>query len=363
MPVRRKNRKGKSEWYARIKFPGQKPIERRCDSKKQAEEVEVLARARSGIFATTGTISLAYLAERHLDHVKARLKWNSYIDKQAVFRALLQFIPPTTLVTEVSYARIEAFLNKVASDISGSRANKYRTHLLRAYNWGIRALDLPAPNPWMVEKYKEDKQPRYVPSEADFWKVFAEASEQDQRMLLTYLHTGARMREIFCLDWTDVDFEQRLIRLWTEKRKGGREFDWIVMTDDLTEALREQRLQTGLSRYVFINPKSGDRYYNRADLMKELCEKAGVRHFGFHAIRHLTASILDRAGLPLSAIQSVLRHKSSHTTARYLHSLGGTRVELNKAFGGAWQEDGVAQKKSGLGTKLGLRCGQKVSHG
>ena len=44
--------------------------------------------------------------------------------------------------------------------------------------------------------------------------------------------------------------------------------------------------------------------------------------FRFHAIRHLTASILYRLGQPVSVIQAILRHKSPNTTALYLKSLG-----------------------------------------
>ena len=56
--------------------------------------------------------------------------------------------------------------------------------------------------------------------------------------------------------------------------------------------------------------------------VKRLCEKAGVPRFGFHAIRHLTASILYWLGKPVGVIQAILRHKSASTTERYLRSLG-----------------------------------------
>ena len=57
-------------------------------------------------------------------------------------------------------------------------------------------------------------------------------------------------------------------------------------------------------------------------LMKRLCARARVKAFGFHAIRHLTASILYKMGQPVSVIQAILRHKSPNTTAIYLKSLG-----------------------------------------
>jgi integrase len=47
---------------------------------------------------------------------------------------------------------------------------------------------------------------------------------------------------------------------------------------------------------------------------------------GFHAIRHLSASILFKLGYELGVIQAILRHKSPGTTERYLRSIGLERV-------------------------------------
>ena len=60
--------------------------------------------------------------------------------------------------------------------------------------------------------------------------------------------------------------------------------------------------------------------------MKRLCELAKVKPFGFHAIRHLTASILHRKGYELGAIQAILRHHSPSTTERYLRRISPERV-------------------------------------
>jgi integrase len=60
--------------------------------------------------------------------------------------------------------------------------------------------------------------------------------------------------------------------------------------------------------------------------MERLCGAAKVKAFGFHAIRHLTASILFRHGYELGAIQVILRHQSPSTTDRYLKRIGLERV-------------------------------------
>ena len=47
-----------------------------------------------------------------------------------------------------------------------------------------------------------------------------------------------------------------------------------------------------------------------------------MKPFGFHSIRHLTASTLYKMGVTIADIQSVLRHQSATTTAKYIKSLG-----------------------------------------
>ena len=64
----------------------------------------------------------------------------------------------------------------------------------------------------------------------------------------------------------------------------------------------------------------------RQHFMGRLCDKTGVKRFGFHAIRHLSASILFKLGYELGVIQAILRHKSPGTTERYLRSIGLERV-------------------------------------
>jgi len=81
----------------------------------------------------------------------------------------------------------------------------------------------------------------------------------------------------------------------------------------------------------------------KARLLKSLCEKAGVIPFGFHAIRHLSASVLDQANVSIKTIQLILRHKNISTTSNYLHSLRGVKEDLNKALK-VYQINGVVSK-------------------
>jgi integrase len=104
------------------------------------------------------------------------------------------------------------------------------------------------------------------------------------------------------------------------------------MTSELKRALLQwwEKRPLKHSAYVFTCldniPCLGERYGKpfvcRSKFMRRICKKAGVKPFGFHSIRHLTASILYHKGCDTSLIQAVLRHKNPTTTNRYLQKMG-----------------------------------------
>ena len=89
-----------------------------------------------------------------------------------------------------------------------------------------------------------------------------------------------------------------------------------AVLDETLQQLWEKRTQ---NEWVFLNPKTGTRYMKRPKLMRTICNQAGVRHFGFHAIRHYVASYLaDRQKFSVTQVSRLLRHQSKATTERYL---------------------------------------------
>ena len=171
------------------------------------------------------------------------------------------------------------------------------------------------------------------PPEEDFWKVYEIADSVDKAFLLFLLHTAARRAEAFRLTWEDVDFSGRKIRLGTRKTGGrGREYAWIPMTTALRDALGEMKIRNRGNPLVFSNRHNGAQYTARQHMMPELCKAAGVKPFGFHAIRHLSATILAYEGMDIPSVQAVLRHKNPNTTARYIKSLGVQPDKIEAAF-------------------------------
>jgi len=195
-------------------------------------------------------------------------------------------------------------------------------------------FNLPQPNPFQVPRFPQDAKRRYVPPPADFDAVAARSAGQIRAILLMALHTAARRGELFRLTWEDVDLAKETVRLGTRKRTGGgMEYDWLPLTKTLVAELAKLP-RTG--EFVFHKP-SGRPYKGAPAFLRALCAEAGVLPFGFHGIRHLSASRMAEKGMPITGIQRILRHKSPQTTARYLHHLGVLQEELNRVF-----EDGRA---------------------
>ena len=280
------------------------------------------------------TLTAYCLANEYLTYVQTRHALKTYQEKKIAVRNLFRFVDPSTLATEIPKKQIMAALMHRAR-ASGNAANKDRKNLAAMWQWASRVHDEieARSNPFTdVPRFAFDGRERYVPPEADFWAAWEAAGPEDQTFLLTMLHTAARRDELFRLLWSDVDFNAGTIRLGTRKTAtGSMEHAHIPMTTDLRQALTAHRKQGVRSLHVFSAP-DGQPYKWRQHYMHRLCTRAGVKPFGFHAVRHLSASILARAGVPLPTIQTILRHKNATTTSRYLHSLGIVENVLDAVF-------------------------------
>lgn len=328
------------KWIAQVRKNG-KRLNRVFSVKKEAIAWETKMRRKPAEDwnGKTATTSLGDWAQKYLDYAQSRFSTKSYMEKRLAFRLFFKEIDPAMPVEKLKLADVMKYVVKQKEERSGYAANKDRKNLVAGWNWGMKYLSpcLPGPNPCLVEKMPEVRTPRYVPPEEDFWKIYGAAQGQDKVMLLAFLYLAARRGEIFRMTWEDVDFGNSLIRLWTRKRQGGTyEYDWLPMTKELRKALRwwwenrpvkdSKHVFVCLEETAFTKGYYGKPFQNRQHLMRRLCEKVGVKPFGFHAIRHLTASILYRLGYEVAAIQQILRHKSPGTTERYLRSIGMERV-------------------------------------
>jgi len=285
------------------------------------------------------TICLIEWATEYLRFAEQNFTEKTFDEKKRAFRLFFACpeINPQDSVNLLTAYQVQQALQAQSANRSGNAANKDRKNLSASWAWGVKFLLLPEVNPFTkVEKFASDRLERYVPTLDDFWKVFHSLeNDQDKLMLYCYLQTGARRDELFRLVWADVDFFRKRIRLsWRKNKVGEWRSQWVSIKDDLVEWLiRHKKKNCDLKEPVFLSNQSLA-YQYRQHWLKRICDKAGVKPFGFHGIRHLFASILAAQNVPLVEIQYMLRHTSLATTQRYIHRLKKENREVLAALPG-----------------------------
>ena len=226
--------------------------------------------------------------------------------------------------------------------ISAYTANKDLRYLRASFNYGTHKK-LISNNPTEgLDFFPVEKKVKYVPGNEDIDKVIAVADPDTQEYLWTIRETMARVSEINRLCWEDVNLDARFVILYTRKKRGGHLTPRkIPMTQKLYKVLKQRHEKRDPNkpwvfwhRYwsrkkaCFIEGPFGD----RKKVMKRLCEKADVRYFRFHPLRHSGASIMDGNNVPIGAIQRILGHENRKTTEIYLHSIGDLERNAMDSF-------------------------------
>ena len=188
------------KWIAQVRKEG-KRLEKVFPTRRQASEWEnkMLRKTVSEWNVRTATVCLADWVQAYLDVAKARVVPASYKEKCSMFKRFFAEISPTLPVVNLKPGDVLTYIVKQKEVRSGYAANKDRKNLVVAWSWGMKYMKplLPGPNPCLVERMPEVRQPRHVPSEEDFWKVVDVANGQGKVMLHAFLYLAGRRKEKF----------------------------------------------------------------------------------------------------------------------------------------------------------------------
>jgi integrase len=153
-----------------------------------------------------------------------------------------------------------------------------------------------------------------------------EVSREEERIILKYysdyglkemkdliiclVDTGARLSELLMLEYQDVDFDLKLIRIWKNKADIPRS---VPMTNRVYVILKQrQKFHKPFS--LSIDQVEG--YWAKVRRHMHLEKDPD---FVPHILRHTCACRLVRAGVDLYTVKNWLGHSSIKTTERYAH--------------------------------------------
>ncbi|MCA0012908.1 site-specific integrase [Mesorhizobium sp. B292B1B] len=126
--------------------------------------------------------------------------------------------------------------------------------------------------------------------------------------------TGCRSSEITNLEWTEVDLEQKCLRL--EDTKSGRSLRAIG--NNAVELLIAHSRIEGRS-FVFPGAKGEIHYQGLNKEAPRVFRSAGLLDVTCHVLRHTFASVASELGYSDGTIAGLLGHKGRGVTSRYIH--------------------------------------------
>lgn len=252
---------------------------------------------------------------RHIEKYKAYRKTVPFPKGLAIFE-----LPDTELKEILGRARDNG--GEVAKD---NTVNFELATLRSVFNLAIRWKYL-SQNPVKGVRFRtvtDAKKPRFLTQE-EVAQLLEHSFGEINLVFRTLVMTGMRSGELINLEWGDVDFKRRIIRIrikenWQPKRRHERD---IPIHEELLPLLKGHKRRKGRrGECVFCN---GDgRQYSENKLRRELAKaarRAGLRDLTkVHSLRHTFGSQLVLSGVDLPTVRDLMGHKDIETTMIYIH--------------------------------------------
>ncbi len=265
--------------------------------------------------------SLALFTSAYSEYANGRYA-RSYCKNIAVSLNSLKEVVGDVSLTYIGVREVEKFLARIGPGKSDRTVRAYFVTVASAFETAIR-WGLLESNPF--RKVKRPRLRELIPAHltpVEFAAVLKVEPDRDLRDLYTCaVSTGMRLGELAALDWHDVDFDQRVIRVrntatFTTKNRRNRT---IPMTCQLCALLAERQKVTTTSHVFSFEGRRITKDIASRNF-KQCVVKAGLNPaIHFHSMRHSFATWLVQSEVSLYTVQRLLGHSSIAMTQVYSH--------------------------------------------
>ncbi|HUO50265.1 MAG TPA: tyrosine-type recombinase/integrase [Candidatus Paceibacterota bacterium] len=301
------------------------------------------------------------------EYVVSNNKFSEQKTKQTILRSSLVPFFGKMSVEGITAHHIEQYkAHELKRGVSRKTVNNHLTVLRKCITTAYEWLELPGAPPkiaWL--KCPPPKTDHLSSDECGL--LLSHADGVVREMILVALRTGMRLGELKGLQWSSIDWHNRMLTVrhsqcdYTKELvtpKSNRERH-IPLDSDVYEALFKRKKDTG---YAFAGADGGPfNSFRLSCRLEHVRNKAGLRKIGWHTLRHTFASQLVMRGVPLTAVQALMGHSTITTTMRYAHLAPSTlraaidmlnpKTALNADFGQPVGNQWIDQQKGVLAQK------------
>jgi len=287
-----------------------------------------------------------------IKYKKNSVKSSSYIRFMNALRLIGRYKIANMIPSRITTDDLQLFINSLVSDKYSKETIRKTFRIIAEYfdycvceGFVIRpvhnGVKLPSEASVLTKKkdvvaYDEDEQIRLC-------RVLERGDNECWLAALLMLETGMRIGEVMALDWNDIDWRRRCVRIYkTTIRSEQYTENYIQLNPKTKSSIRSialsSRAQRVLKRLLEMSNEGfifHDELGNplRYDCMKywirKACEEAGVRYLGQHVFRHTFATNCYYKGCDVKLLSKMLGHSNVSTTYNmYIHLYGDALEDM-----------------------------------
>ncbi len=254
-------------------------------------------------------------------------------DKSVLKQFLAQVQPKPQTLADLTHSQVEAHIVRLRKDGKAPKTINRFLEVIRALaNWAIHQGYL-AENPaTKVKKLRVPKDPPRFLTSAEIDQLLTAAKDSHLLpMIATGVYAGLRLGELLHLEWTDIDFDRKVLTVQNKHELGfgtkSKKFRTVPLNGRLAEILDPFKKIEG-----FCFPaEDGKRYASAPKRPYDaVLAKTGFKGVGWHTLRHTFASRLVQEGVSIYKVSQWLGHSSVQTTMIYAHLMPERDADIDR---------------------------------
>jgi len=289
-----------------------------------AKDLE-LKEARGELGLVEQKITLQAFIQKYIDYCRINKSTSTYITDENRLKRFRDFVETEGInkLRDVDHAFMERFKANILQTASPSTFNHYLVLIKGLLNKAVQWQFLRS-NPLAgFKKMQNDsaKQIRYLTAD-EISEILNQADPLMERVVKIALLTGIRRSELAFLEWSDIDFKNKLITIQAKPEQGFHPKSYKPRSMPMSSELEKLLLDIPqLGRFVF-DTGSGQPLYEPGTYSKkfiQILRQVGIKNASLHTLRHTFASNLVMSEVDLRTVQGLLGHSSVSITEKYSH--------------------------------------------
>lgn len=333
--------KGSKNWWIKFYVPGQKePIREsaktdnwdRADQQLKTRMAEVATGRFAGLEPERIKIKdlLEYLIEDYENNDRGILK-------QAKLRVNVHLLPffGAMKATDVGTRHISAYIaarkkpaKRTPNGAANGTINRELDLLRRAFNLGAQAEPALVIKPPKVVRLEENNVREGILEHEQYKHLRDHLPPEYSRLLVCGYHLGTRLGELSKVEWSEVNFETKQIRLkrYNTKTKRPRILPIYGEMDAVLRLAKEER-DAYYPNCPWVFQRKGEKFNFRWNTWNGLVADLGVGHIRFHDLRRTALTNLLEAGFSEKEAMEISGHTTRKTFERY-HIVRSHRLQV-----------------------------------